>query len=251
MPLDIAWIRARFPARRIEWKPTTDSTMRDASALAASGCASGTVAGADEQTSGQGRLGRSWHSEKEAGLYLSLVLRLGLPPSRLPVLTLALGLAVADAIAKTTDLVCDLRWPNDLLIGGKKCCGILTQLEGEAVIAGIGINVNHSSFPDPIARLATSLRLASARTWPREPLLAALLQSVDSHTALLENEGPQPILDMFSHASSYVSGRRVTVEQEGGPLVGTTAGLDPSGFLVLRQDDGRRTLILAGGVRPV
>ncbi len=250
MPFDVEAIRASFPGRPIEWSTSTASTMLVASRAAAAGCPSGSVFGAEEQTAGQGRLGRTWHSEPGSGLYFSLVLRLNLPPARLPIVTLALGLAVAEAIARVTGIACDLRWPNDVMVAGRKCCGILAQLDNDAVIAGIGINVNHASFPEPLAPLATSLRIAAGRSVSRESLLAALLTSVDTHTALVEREGPEPILAMFSRSSSYVSGRRVTVEQEGRLLTGTTAGLDPSGFLFLLEDNGRRTLILNGGVRP-
>src|SRR4029077_12787221 len=134
----------------------------------------GTVAGAEEQTEGQGRLGRTWHSERDSGLYVSIVLRHLIPANTVPLVTLALGLAAAEAILKTTDLACDLRWPNDVLINGKKCAGILTQLEGPAVIAGIGVNVNHAKFPKELAELATSLRIAGGRTSPREQLLVDL-----------------------------------------------------------------------------
>jgi BirA family biotin operon repressor/biotin-[acetyl-CoA-carboxylase] ligase len=224
--------------------------MSEASRLASEGCESGTVVGAEEQTAGQGRYGRHWHSEPALGLYQSIVLRHQLSALALPVVTLALGLAVAEAIHKTTDLVCDLRWPNDVLLAGKKCCGILTQFDGHAVIAGIGLNVNHASFPPEIAGVATSLRIAGAREYSREQILIQLLTSVDVYSLLLMEQGPPPILEMFSRASSYVSGRRVAVDQDGKVLRGTTEGLDATGFLILREDTGRRTLILAGGVRP-
>jgi BirA family biotin operon repressor/biotin-[acetyl-CoA-carboxylase] ligase len=168
----------------------------------------------------------------------------------MPVVTLALGLAVTEAILKATDLSCDLRWPNDVLIQSKKCAGILTQLESSAIIAGIGMNVNHSRFPEELSGIATSLRIASGRTHSRERLLLELLPAIDRYCALLENDGRAPILEMFSRASSYVSGRRVCVDQDGSTLLGTTAGLADSGFLLLRGDDGRDHQIVAGGVRP-
>jgi BirA family transcriptional regulator, biotin operon repressor / biotin---[acetyl-CoA-carboxylase] ligase len=236
--------------RRIEWHTTIGSTMAEASRLAAEGAPSGTVVGADEQTAGVGRRGRSWHSEPSTGLYISVILRLALDPAIMPVVTLALGLAVTEAILKATDLVCDLRWPNDVLIQSKKCAGILTQLESLAIIAGIGINVNHSRFPEELSGIATSLRIASGRAHSRERLLLELLPAIDRYCALLENDGRAPILEMFSRASSYVSGRRVFVDQDGSMLRGTTAGLADSGFLLLRGDDGRDHQIVAGGVRP-
>ncbi len=250
MPFDAGLVRERFPERRILWYPSIDSTMHAAARLAAQGCASGTVVGADEQTAGMGRFGRSWHSEKDAGLYFSIVLKLPIAGSSLPAVTLALGLAVQEAIARETGLAADLRWPNDVLLGGKKVCGVLTQLTDTAVVAGIGINVNHESFPEQIASSAASLRMASGRAHSREKLLIALLGSIDSCCRVLVEQGKEAILRMFARGSSYASGKRVAVDVDGAVVTGVTAGLDASGFLILRADDGRERLILAGGVRP-
>lgn len=243
-------MQLEIPGHPVEWHRTIGSTMTRAAELANAGCASGTVVWADEQTAGQGRYGRVWHSEPGAGLYVSLVLRLPFPPETLPLVTLALGVAVAGAILQTSGLACDLRWPNDVLIRGKKCAGILTQLEGNAIIAGIGINVNHAAFPPELQPLATSLYLASGKQHSREQLLQHLLPSIDQHCGILLEEGREPILRMFSQSSSYVGGRRVAVELGSSVLHGVTAGLNDSGFLLLRSDDGRQHVILAGGVRP-
>jgi BirA family biotin operon repressor/biotin-[acetyl-CoA-carboxylase] ligase len=252
--MDCDFLRAEMPDRHIEWHSVIGSTMTEASRLAAAGAPSGTVVGAEEQTDGRGRHGRSWHSEPGSGLYVSIILRRQFTPATLPAVTLALGLAVSGAILQATDLACDLRWPNDVLIPSKKsegkCAGILTQLEGSAIIAGIGINVNHPQFPVELSGIATSLRIASGRVHSRESLFLALLPSVERYCALLETDGREPILEMFSRASSYVTGRRVHVDQAGSTLLGTTAGLNGSGFLILRGDDGSNHLIVAGGVRP-
>ncbi len=250
MPFDLAWLQSQLPDRHIEWHDVVRSTMTGATRLAAEGAPSGTVVGAEEQTAGQGRHGRSWHSEPDSGLYVSVILRRHFAPDTLPVVTLALGLAAQEAILKSTNLACDLRWPNDLLIQSKKCAGILTVLEGSAIIAGIGINVNHSSFPVELGAIATSLRAASGRVQSRERLLVELLGSVDTYCDLLETEGRGPVIEMFARASSYVSGRRVCVDQDGSELRGTTAGLNDSGFLMLQRDDGTSSVIVAGGVRP-
>ncbi|HTR39959.1 MAG TPA: biotin--[acetyl-CoA-carboxylase] ligase [Bryobacteraceae bacterium] len=250
MSLDLAWLRSELPGRQMEWHSILDSTMTEASRLAARGCASGTIVGAEEQTAGKGRLGRSWHSEPGSGLYVSIVLRYEFQPDARPVVTLALGLAARDAIQKATGIACDLRWPNDVLIRSKKCAGILTELEGSAIIAGIGINVNHTTFPEELSATATSLRLEGGQTYAREKLLVELARSVDSFCRVLEHEGREPILRMFSSASSYVYGRRVEVDSGDSIVSGTTAGLNDAGFLILRQDDGRENVILAGGVRP-
>jgi len=235
------------PIHRFE---CVDSTMIRAAELAAAGAPSGTVVVAQEQTSGQGRLGRSWHSEPGAGLYLTQILRPKLDPVRLPVITLAFGLATAEAITKVAGVAVDLRWPNDVLIGGKKCAGILAQLADGVLLAGIGINVNHSYFPPDIAGIATSLRVASDREHDPETLLTCLLGTIEEHLENFFSSGPNPVLRAFTHASSYVQGRRVVVGEPPAQQRGTTAGLDPHGFLMLRRDDGALIRILAGGVRP-
>ncbi len=120
----------------------------------------GSVVIADEQTAGQGRHGHSWHSAPGAGIYCSIVL----DPA--PALTLALGLATVEAIAEATGIACDLRWPNDVMLDGKKCAGILVQLVDGKAIAGIGINVNHTEFPPDLAAEATSLRIVCGRGCP-------------------------------------------------------------------------------------
>ena len=245
MPFDIT--KTGLDPALIHWFAAIDSTMPEAVRLAQAGAPSGTIVGADQQTSGQGRQGHFWHSEKDAGLYVSFVLRIPVVATNLPVVTLALGLAAAEAITKTTGIGCDLRWPNDVLIGGKKVCGILTQLHGTSIIAGIGINVNQAHFPPEIEPLATSLLLASGRDHSRETLLGHLAQAVHSFTGILVHDGKEALLRVFENASSYVRGRRVIVDNL---TTGTTAGLDANGFLILKRDDGTETLILAGGVRP-
>jgi BirA family biotin operon repressor/biotin-[acetyl-CoA-carboxylase] ligase len=183
-------------------------------------------------------------------LYVSIVLRLALGPESLPLVMLALGLATRDAIADVTGLAPDLRWPNDVLLGEKKCAGILAQMEGDAVIAGIGINVGHASFPPDIEPLATSLLMAGASV-SREEVLGPLADAVDASCGVLLNRGPEAISKAFGLASTYAHGRRVRVDQDGLILEGVTCGLDPCGFLLLRQDNGTVTKILAGGVRPI
>jgi BirA family biotin operon repressor/biotin-[acetyl-CoA-carboxylase] ligase len=228
--MDIERLRREFPSRRIHHYATVDSTMR-----AAVGLEPGSVVLADRQTAGQGRHGRWWHSEAGSGIYCSIVLK----PA--PALTLALGLATADAIARSTGMVCDLRWPNDVMLAGKKVAGILVQ----NAIAGIGINVNQTSFPPELASEATSLRLHTDAPVSLTAIILALLPAVDRFVELDKDT----ILRLFTRASSYAAGRRVTVAQPDGIIEGTTTGLDPAGFLMVRKDDGTDTLIVAGGVR--
>jgi BirA family biotin operon repressor/biotin-[acetyl-CoA-carboxylase] ligase len=228
--MDIERLRREFPARRIDYYPAIDSTMR-----AAVGLEPGSVVLADRQTAGQGRHGRRWHSEPASGIYCSIVLK----PA--PALTLALGLATADAIKRATGIVCDLRWPNDVMLAGKKVAGILVR----NAIAGIGINVNHTSFPAELASEATSLRLHTGAPVSLTDIILALLPAIDAFVELDKDT----ILRRFARASTYAAGRRVTVAQPDGIIEGTTAGLDRAGFLIVRKDDGTDTLIVAGGVR--
>jgi BirA family biotin operon repressor/biotin-[acetyl-CoA-carboxylase] ligase len=232
--IDLDRLRANFPDRKIDFYPEIDSTMHAAATLAP-----GSVVIADRQTAGLGRHGHTWHSEPSNGIYCSVVL----PPG--PVLTLALGLATVEAIAEACDIACDLRWPNDLMLDGRKVAGILVQLHNQVAIAGIGINVNHTLFPPDLEHEATSLCIHEGRRLSRERILVHLLPAIDRITG----QDRDTILALFTRASSYVSGRRVTVEQPSGTITGTTAGLNPDGYLILRLDDGTDTLILAGGVR--
>jgi BirA family transcriptional regulator, biotin operon repressor / biotin---[acetyl-CoA-carboxylase] ligase len=227
-----------------------DSTMTRAAELADGGAAPGTVVVADEQTAGKGRMGRAWHSEPGAGLYATFILHPRLSADTLPVVTLALGLATVDAIREVTGAACDLRWPNDVLIGDRKCAGILAQLHDSVLLAGIGINVNHTAFPEDIAPIATSLRIETGRVQSREDLLNALRRSIDERVSQLARGGKDDILRAFTAASSYVSGKRVVVDSGGSDLRGTTDGLDRDGFLMVRRNDGSRVQVVAGGVRP-
>jgi BirA family transcriptional regulator, biotin operon repressor / biotin---[acetyl-CoA-carboxylase] ligase len=248
-PLDIEFVRAQLTGRDLRYFDSIDTTMREAALLAEQGCASGTVVIAGEQTAGQGRHGHVWRSEKGLGLYLSILLRPELRSESAPTLTMALGLAAADVIASVSGLVCDLRWPNDIMIGTRKTAGILTQLADSAAVAGIGVNVNHERFPSELAEEATSLRIESGRPQSRERILIELLPAVDRYVGILEQRGAAAILELFSRRSSYASGKRVVVRQGDSELRGTTAGLNDAGFLVVRKDDGSDEIILAGGVR--
>ncbi|QOY89121.1 biotin--[acetyl-CoA-carboxylase] ligase [Paludibaculum fermentans] len=236
--------------RRTEWHQSIDSTMHRAAELAAEGCPAGTIVGADIQTAGQGRLGRTWHSN-DGGLYFTMILRPKVEMRDLPMVTMASGVAVADALQMFAGVSVDLRWPNDVMVGERKLVGILAQWHAGAVLAGIGLNVSQSAFPDDVKNIATSLARETDRIHNKQVLLKAIAASVETHVEILETSGVTAILRLFANASSYVSGKRVKVELPGGDVVGTTAGLTPDGFLLLRKDDGEEITITAGGLRPV
>jgi len=198
MPLDLERVRARLPGRTLVWFECIPSTMPEAARLASEGAPAGTVVVAEEQTAGQGRLGRSWYSEKETGLYVSFVLRPAAPEGALQLVTVAAGLAAQEAVERVSGLRCRIKWPNDLLADGKKCGGILCQTAEQAVIAGIGINVNHAGFPPELAGTATSLRMRTGRITAREDLLVELAERMDHYCGILEGDGGEAVLRLFA-----------------------------------------------------
>jgi BirA family biotin operon repressor/biotin-[acetyl-CoA-carboxylase] ligase len=230
------------------------STNTAAMQAASDGAPEGSVFLAEEQTSGRGRGANSWHSARSTGIYCSAILRPTLPPSEVLALSLAAGLAVRAAIEQVDSRVhADLKWPNDVLIEGKKVCGILTEMNAEPtrvryVVVGIGLNVNQASFPEELS--ATSLRLVTGSEWSRVELAAALLKSLDrEYRQLLEDsDARQSILRRFSENSSWVQGRNVRIEENGSGFSGITEGLDERGFLQVRTAQGLQT-VLSGTVR--
>ena len=234
------------------------STNTEAMQAAAGGAPEGSVFLAEEQTAGRGRGGHSWTSPPSTGIYCSTVLRPPLAPADAIILSMLAGLAAAFAVEQVTGVKADLRWPNDLLAGEKKFCGILTEMNAEVTrvryaVVGIGINVNQEEFPPELREIATSLRLVSGRACSRVQLAAALLQSLDREYFALTSrdtrEARRDIFRRFEQRSSYARGKHVHVEEDGG-YDGTTAGLDDRGFLLVETKNGTRT-VLSGGVRPL
>jgi BirA family biotin operon repressor/biotin-[acetyl-CoA-carboxylase] ligase len=231
------------------------STNTAAMAAAGQGAVEGSVFLAEEQTAGRGRGDHSWQSARSAGVYCSVVLR-PLPPAEVLVLALAAGLAVQAALEQVDGRVrVDLKWPNDVLIAGKKVCGILTEMNAEAtrvryIVVGIGINVNQVSFPREIEDETISLRLATGSEWSRVDLTAALLKSLDREYRLLvgQPDARASILRRFAEHSSWVRGKQVRVQENGSGVEGITEGLDDQGFLRVRTAQGLRT-VLSGTVR--
>ena len=232
------------------------STNTAAMAAAAAGIVEGSVFLAEEQTAGRGRGENSWESERSAGIYCSVVLRPALPPSDVLVLTLAAGLAVRAALAQVEARVrADLKWPNDVLIKGKKVCGILTEMHAEVtrvrhIVLGIGVNVNQKGFPKEIENEATSLRMETGSDCSRVEVASALLKSLDrEYRALVEEPGAQQsILSRFAEQSSWARGKQVRIEDSRPIIEGTTEGLDERGFLQVRTAQGLQR-VLSGTVR--
>ncbi len=238
-------------ARRIYHFFKIDSTNNVALRLGQEGEPHGAVVLAEEQTAGRGRVGRSWHSEKTSGIYVTVLLRPPISPVQAPLITLLAGLAARDAVVEQTGLQPDLRWPNDLLLGGKKFCGILTEMHAEPdhinfVIVGIGLNVNHTRMPGELEPIATSLRRETGRVHSRLELLAKLLRCLERYYNQFLAEGAGPILARFAEISSYARGKRVRISTALETYVGTTAGLEPNGLLRVERDDGRTQVVISG-----
>jgi BirA family transcriptional regulator, biotin operon repressor / biotin---[acetyl-CoA-carboxylase] ligase len=234
----------------------TDSTNRVAMELGYAGEPEGTVVMAEAQTAGRGRAGRSWHSERGTGLYFTILLRPRLAPAQAPLLTMLAGVSAQAAIAAQTGLIPELKWPNDLLLNGKKLGGILTEMHAEPnqvrfVIVGIGINVNQEKFPAELASIATSIRKESGRSSFRLELLVRLLTQFESDYNRFLREGPSFVIDRFESVSSFARGRRVRVDTGLEAYLGTTSGLSPEGLLLVARDNGPLTTVIAGDVTEV
>ena len=232
---------------RFESLPSTNTQL---ARLASEGAAEGLAVVADEQTAGRGRLQRAWSSPKGAGLYFSILLRPTIPQNHWPLITLMAALAVGDALAEACDLTTDIKWPNDLLSGERKICGILAEAIdtplGRAVIVGIGINLTQNAFPAELANVATSVAEATGRQPEREMILAALLQSLTRWYPMVDK--PETIVAAWSNRSSYATGKLVQVSNGDDKWQGTTCGIEPDGALRLRTASGETKLVRAGDV---
>jgi len=258
--------------------PTVPSTNDLALRAAQAGSRHG-VWIADEQTAGRGRGGHTWHSPAGSGLYMTALISPPIPMQSALRLSLRAALAVQAAIASTFGFrireQIDIRWPNDLMLTrpngpARKCGGILIDTASNPAapplpamlryaIVGIGINLNHINFPPELDPIATSLRRElphPSQSIPREPLIAAILRCLDAEIRDLSSGNLQPVTDDLSQFSTWITGKRVRVEARetipGSPVpgyTGTTAGLDPNGFLLVRGDDGEFHTVHSGGLR--
>ena len=232
----------------------TDSTNRVAMELGHAGEPEGAVVLAEEQTAGRGRAGRAWHSERGTGIYVTLLLRPKISPVQAPLLTMMAGLSARTAIEEKAGLNVDLKWPNDLMLGGKKVGGILTEMYAEPsqvrfVIVGIGINVNQEKFPSELGALATSLHVQTGRTLYRMELLVRLLREFENDYNRFLREGAASVTQRFEAVSSYARGKRVNVSNGSENYNGVTAGLSPEGLLRVEREGGNIVTVIAGDVR--
>ena len=257
-PLDLAAVSENLQGRRLRgpfhYYPQIDSTNTFARARAESGAAEGEVVVAEAQTLGRGRLSRRWDSPPYVNLYFSIVLRPRLAPRHAPQITLTAAVALAEAVTFLLGQSPEIKWPNDILMRGRKLAGILTEAACDAehvqyVILGIGLNVNyrHEAMPEELRDRATSLAEIAARDFPREAVLARLIHDLDRCYGVLEESGFDALRPQWE-AFFGLRDRTVRVEHGGRLIVGRALGIDGEGGLIVQGADDRRYTIIAGDV---
>ena len=260
-PLDAEEIRRQLGTERLGKKlhyfPAIDSTNFYARNLAEQGAMEGEVVIAESQTHGKGRLGRSWVSPAKRNLYLSVILRPKLSPPHAPQITLMCAVALAETIQSFIPFPPEIKWPNDILVGGKKVAGILTESACTAdrvlfVVLGIGVNVNfpREEMPESIRETATSLMTLSGAPVDRTVLALQLIRSLDRCYGDLEGLGFPPMAERWS-GFFRLQGKRVKVEMMDQVVQGKAIGIDGDGALLVQDDRGMQQRIVAGDVIPL
>jgi BirA family biotin operon repressor/biotin-[acetyl-CoA-carboxylase] ligase len=231
---------------------TLESTNTEALNRARLGAKEGVCVIARQQTAGRGRYGRIWISQRDAGLYFSVILRPKIAANDLPLITLMAGVAVHDTL-QSFGIGPDVKWVNDVLVNDRKIAGILaetTETEtGLAVIVGIGINLTHANFPSDLSVKATSLEEVMKTPVRREELIERLTHHLAAGYALLQTQsGPAEMIERWKRRSSYSSGKPVRVVLESENVTGVTDGLEKNGALRIRRSDGTTVIVQAGDV---
>lgn len=243
-----------FGRERLDYFAETDSTNIRARALAHEGAPEGTIVVAEAQTQGRGRRGRSWFSPPGCSLYLSIILRPRVQPHEAPQLTLLAAVAMAETLLETADLPFTIKWPNDILVNGKKISGILTEMSLEMdrvdyVVVGVGLNVNtpEEAIAEDIRDIATSLRMLTGKIFSRVRLLQVFLEKLEYYYGLFQNRQFEKIRDRWKELSGII-GRQVKIENLDRAYEGEVVDIDQDGFLVLRSSAGELQRIVAGDV---
>ncbi|HOW57554.1 MAG TPA: biotin--[acetyl-CoA-carboxylase] ligase, partial [Smithellaceae bacterium] len=230
-------LAGKLIGHNLYYYPSIGSTNEEAYRLGAAGAAEGTVVIADRQTKGKGRMQRIWHSPAGGNIYTSFILRPSLETGRTPQLTLLAGVAAAEVLDKHCEGKVELKWPNDILIGGKKVCGILSEMKMtggkvEFVVIGIGINVNINvrQFSPELRFLATSLREETGRAIAREDLLISLYENIAKWYKKLLQEGFAPVKEKWLSLAAMI-GRDVQITLHNETVTGRACGIDDTGSL--------------------
>lgn len=231
---------------------SVDSTNDYLKRLGSEGCPNGTVVAAREQTKGKGRLGRAWRSNKDDGIAFSVLLRPNIAPNEVAGITPLAGLAVCKALREYTKLDCMIKWPNDIIVGKKKLVGILTEMSAEFdaveyIITGIGINVDHTSFPEEIAYKATSILLETGRHIDKNELLACVLTRIEKEFIRNNLELSPTALSEYTEMCATV-GKNVTFQRGTRRISGMAVGVSDNGELKVMLSDGTICLVNSGEV---
>jgi BirA family biotin operon repressor/biotin-[acetyl-CoA-carboxylase] ligase len=255
LPAEIeASLRSVRLGRRIVFEREVDSTNRLARDLAIAGAAEGTLVVAESQTGGRGRKGRIWFSPAGEGIYVSLILRPRFQPAEAPKMTLLTGVALAETLVPVVSTRVTIKWPNDVLVAGKKVAGILIEIATEIdainyMIVGVGLNVNTPAghFPSDLRKRATSLAVETGHPIARAAILGAFLERFERYYDLVGREGFSPVIRRW-RALSDMTGRPVRVHSFGRSVEGTIAGIDDDGVLLLTGADGAVERVISGDV---
>ncbi len=260
-PLHVEEIRKQLLTerlgRKLHYLSEIDSTNNYARNLAEQGAMEGEVVIAESQTRGKGRLGRNWVSPAGRNLYLSVILRPKLSPLHAPQITLMSAVALAETIQSFTSCPAEIKWPNDILVRGKKVAGILTESSCTVhrllfVILGIGVNVNFppEEMPESIRETATSLMTLSGAPVDRTALALQLIRDLNRCYGDLERHGFPPMAERWA-GFFRLQGKRVKVEMMDQAVAGRVIGIDGDGALLLEDETGNRRRIVAGDVIPL
>ena len=247
-------LKTEWMGKVIHYFTRLDSTNSKAYELATRGAEEGEVVISESQEKGRGRLGRNWFSPPHLNLYLSVILRPKIPPHQAPLITLMAAVATAEAIEENTGLRPLIKWPNDILLRGRKVAGLLNEIKSETdrihfVILGIGMNLNmdEKMFPQGIRSLATSLKRELGRTISRRDLLSSLLQKLEEWYAVFLKEGGEAILRAW-RSRAQIKGKRLKVTSFGESITGTGVDVDSDGALILETRSGERKRVVAGDI---
>lgn len=237
----------------VRFHEKTDSTNIQAKHLAEAGAGEGTLVVAECQMAGKGRRGRSWVSPPGSGIWMSFILRPDLEPSCASMITLVAAMAVSGGIEEACGLKSQIKWPNDVIIDGKKICGILTEMSTELemiqyVVVGIGINVNTAQFPEEISKTATSLYIESGKSWKRSNIIACIMKRMEEYYDKFLQTSDLSALKKEYESKLANLGREVTVLDPKGEYRGLCKGIDQNGELLVEREDGTVSQVISGEV---
>ncbi|MBA3014149.1 MAG: biotin--[acetyl-CoA-carboxylase] ligase [Proteobacteria bacterium] len=241
--------------QEVHFFETVDSTNTLALSMSKEGAATGTIVVAETQTMGRGRLGKTWSSPAGTGLYCTIILRPNIPLTQLARVTLAAGLAVAQAIDEVSGLFSMIKWPNDVLLGGKKVAGILAECDltgglGPAVALGVGINLGTSpdQFPSEVRTRATSLSIVCGRTIGKGLMLSVLVDCVEREIERVEHGGFARILSDWKRRDATAKQLLSWLTTDGQTICGQSLGPDNEGCLIIRDKAGRCHQVMSGDI---